>query len=429
MAPVADLLDDLDRRGLVHDTTDRAALAGRLAEGPITLYYGCDPTAPSLHVGNLIGLVLLRRFQDAGHRPIALAGGATGMVGDPSGRSDERNLLDEDTLSANVAAITAQMARIIDLSGAGAALVDNRDWTKDLTLLEFLRDVGKHATVNQMLARESVRTRLESEQGISFTEFSYMLLQAHDYLWLHDHEGCELQIGGSDQWGNILSGVDLVRRVRGRAVHALCWPLMLAADGSKLGKTTGARIWLDPALTSPYAFFQHWMQTDDADLRRHLAQLTLLPMDEVDAVVAAHEQDPARRTGQRTLALQVTALVHGEAEAAAAAEAAGILFGGDPRTASAAALAAVAAEVPGTALEPGEELAAGVELVPLLVRTGLAGSLGDARRQLGQQGIAVNGEKAPADRRLGPDDVLHGRWVLLRKGKRDWAVVSVAPEA
>jgi tyrosyl-tRNA synthetase len=429
MAPVADLLDDLDRRGLVHDTTDRAALAGRLAEGPITLYYGCDPTAPSLHVGNLIGLVLLRRFQDAGHRPIALAGGATGMVGDPSGRSDERNLLDEATLSANVAAITAQMARIVDLSGAGAALVDNRDWTKDLTLLEFLRDVGKHATVNQMLARESVRTRLESEQGISFTEFSYMLLQAHDYLWLHDHEGCELQIGGSDQWGNILSGVDLVRRVRGRAVHALCWPLMLAADGSKLGKTTGARIWLDPALTSPYAFFQHWMQTDDADLRRHLAQLTLLPMDEVDAVVAAHEQDPARRTGQRTLALQVTALVHGEAEAAAAAEAAGILFGGDPRTASAAALAAVAAEVPGTALEPGEELAAGVELVPLLVRTGLAGSLGDARRQLGQQGIAVNGEKAPADRRLGPDDVLHGRWVLLRKGKRDWAVVSVAPEA
>jgi tyrosyl-tRNA synthetase len=429
MAPVADLLDDLDRRGLVHDTTDRAALAGRLAEGPITLYYGCDPTAPSLHVGNLIGLVLLRRFQDAGHRPIALAGGATGMVGDPSGRSDERNLLDEATLSANVAAITAQMARIVDLSGAGAALVDNRDWTKDLTLLEFLRDVGKHATVNQMLARESVRTRLESEQGISFTEFSYMLLQAHDYLWLHDHEGCELQIGGSDQWGNILSGVDLVRRVRGRAVHALCWPLMLAADGSKLGKTTGARIWLDPALTSPYAFFQHWMQTDDADLRRHLAQLTLLPMDEVDAVVAAHEQDPARRTGQRTLALQVTALVHGESEAAAAAEAAGILFGGDPRTASAAALAAVAAEVPGTALEPGEDLAAGVELVPLLVRTGLAGSLGDARRQLGQQGIAVNGEKAPADRRLGPDDVLHGRWVLLRKGKRDWAVVSVAPEA
>ena len=429
MAPVADLLDDLDRRGLVHDTTDRAALAGRLAEGPITLYYGCDPTAPSLHVGNLIGLVLLRRFQDAGHRPIALAGGATGMVGDPSGRSDERNLLDEDVLSANVAAITAQMARIIDLSGAGAALVDNRDWTKDLTLLEFLRDVGKHATVNQMLARESVRTRLESEQGISFTEFSYMLLQANDYLWLHDHEGCELQIGGSDQWGNILSGVDLVRRVRGRSVHALCWPLLLAADGSKLGKTTGARIWLDPALTSPYAFFQHWMQTDDADLRRLLAQLTLLPMDEVDAVVATHEQEPARRTGQRTLALEVTTLVHGQAEAAAAAEAAGILFGGDPRTASAAALAAVAAEVPGTALEPGEDLATGVELVPLLVRTGLAGSLGDARRQLGQQGIAVNGEKAAADRTLGPDDVLHGRWVLLRRGKRDWAVVSVAPEA
>jgi tyrosyl-tRNA synthetase len=425
MAPVADLLDDLDRRGLVHDSTDRAALAARLAEGPVTLYYGCDPSAPSLHVGNLIGLVLLRRFQDAGHRAIALAGGATGMVGDPSGRSDERNLLDDAALSANVAAIKDQMARILDVSGAGGLLVDNRDWTKDVTLLEFLRDVGKHATVNQMLARESVRARLESEQGISFTEFSYMLLQAHDYLWLHDHEGCDLQIGGSDQWGNILSGVDLIRRVRGTSVHALCWPLLLAADGSKLGKTTGARVWLDPQRTSPYAFFQHWMQIDDADLRRMLAQLTLLPMDEVDALVAAHEQAPARRTGQRALAVAVTALVHGEAEAAAAAEAAGILFGGDPREASAAALTAVAAEVPGTALEAGEDLAAGVDLVPILVRTGLAASLGDARRQLAQQGIAVNGEKAAPDRRLGPEDVLHGRWVLLRKGKRDWAVVSV----
>ena len=426
MAAVADLLDDLDRRGLVHDTTDRAALAARLAEGPITLYYGCDPTAPSLHVGNLIGLVLLRRFQDAGHRPIALAGGATGMVGDPSGRSDERNLLDEAELSANVAAIKAQMARIVDLDAGGATLVDNRDWTTDLTLLEFLRDVGKHATVNQMLARESVRARLASEQGISFTEFSYMLLQAHDYLWLHDHEGCELQIGGSDQWGNILSGVDLVRRVRGRTVHALCWPLLLAADGSKLGKTTGARVWLDPERTTPYAFFQHWMQTDDADLPRMLAQLTLLPMDEVDALVAAHGEDPARRTGQRALAEAVTTLVHGADQAAAAAEAAGILFGGDPRTASPAALEAVAAEVPGTALEADEDLGAGVDLVPLLVRTGLAGSLGEARRQLDQRGIAVNGDKVAPERRLGSGDLLHGRWILLRRGKRDWAVVTVA---
>ena len=424
--PVTDLLDDLERRGLVHDTTDRAALAARLAEGPITLYYGCDPTAPSLHVGNLIGLVLLRRFQDAGHRPIALAGGATGMVGDPSGRSDERNLLDDEVLTANVAAIKAQMARIVDLDRPGALLVDNRDWTKDITLLEFLRDVGKHATVNQMVARESVRIRLESEHGISFTEFSYMLLQAQDYLWLHDHHDCELQLGGSDQWGNILQGVDLIRRSRAHAVHALCWPLLLAADGTKLGKTTGARVWLDPGLTSPYAFFQHWMQVDDADVPRNLAQLTLLPMDEIDAVVAEHAEAPHRRVGQRALAAAVTTLVHGATEAATAAEAAEILFGGDPREASPAALAFVAAEVPHTGLEAGEALSAGVSLAPVLVRAGLAASLSEARRSLDAGAVSVNGAKVPADRALGPEDVLHGAWILLRKGKRDWAVVAVS---
>ncbi|MDP1818953.1 MAG: tyrosine--tRNA ligase [Acidimicrobiales bacterium] len=419
-----DLLDDLDRRGLIHDSTDRASLGARMAEGPITLYYGCDPTAPSLHIGNLIGLLLLGRFQDAGHRPIALAGGATGMVGDPSGRSEERNLLDDAALTANVAVIKEQMGRIVDLDAPGAALVDNRDWTGRLTLLEFLRDVGKHVTVNQMLARESVKARLESEHGISFTEFSYMLLQANDYLWLHDHHACDLQIGGSDQWGNILAGIDLVRRVRSDTVHGLCWPLLTAADGTKLGKTTGARVWLDARLTSPYAFFQHWMRTDDADLRRFLAQFTRLPMEEVEAAVAAHEEAPQRRLGQRALAEHVTTLVHGVAEANAAGEAAGVLFGGDPRQASAAALAVVAQEVPGTSLEAGEALSGGVELAPVLVRAGLAASLSDARRQLQHQGIAVNGAKAAPDRQLGPDDLLHGRWVLLRKGKRDWAVVD-----
>ncbi len=423
---MSELLDDLVARDLVHDTTDRDALAARLDDGrPVSVYYGCDPTAPSLHVGNLIGLVLLRRFQDAGHHPIALAGGATGMVGDPSGRSDERNLLDEDVLSANVAAITAQMSRIVDLDAPGAHLVDNRDWTKDLTLLEFLRDVGKHATVNQMVARESVRIRMQSEQGISFTEFSYMLLQANDYLWLHDHLGCELQVGGSDQWGNILSGVDLIRRVRGTAVHALCWPLLTASDGTKLGKTTGARTWLDPGLTSHYAFFQHWMQIDDADLRRMLQQLTLLPLARIDAVLAEHEAAPHRRTGQRVLAHEVTALVHGEAAARTAAEAAEILFGGDPRAASAEALAFVAVEVPHTALEAGESLSEGVALPPVLVRAGLAASLSEARRQLADGAVSVNGAKVPADRALGPDDVLHGAWILLRKGKRDWAVLEV----
>jgi tyrosyl-tRNA synthetase len=423
---MADLMQELEQRGLVHDTTDRAALAARLAEGPIGVYYGCDPTAPSLHVGNLIGLVLLRRFQDAGHRPIALAGGATGMVGDPSGRSDERNLLDDDVLSANVAAIKAQMSRIVDLDAPGAALVDNRDWTKDLTLLEFLRDVGKHATVNQMVARESVRVRMESEQGISFTEFSYMLLQANDYLWLHDHLQCELQLGGSDQWGNILSGVDLIRRVRGKAVHALCWPLLTAADGSKLGKTTGARVWLDPGLTTPYAFFQHWMQTDDADLGRMLRQMTLLPLEGIEVLLAEHGEAPQRRIGQRALAEAVTGLVHGGQAAATAQEAAGILFGGDPRQASAEALAFVAAEVPHTGLAAGEDLAGGIPLAPVLVRLGLAGSLSQARKLLADGAVSVDGDKVPADRSLAPGDVLQGRWIVVRKGKRDWAVVDVS---
>ena len=288
-----DLLADLEARGLIQESTDRAALRARLtAPEPITLYYGCDPSADSLHHGNLIGLVMLRRFQDAGHQAIALAGGATGMIGDPSGRSEERNLLDDATLDHNVASIKAQIARIVDLDGGRGRLVDNRDWTQPITLLEFLRDVGKHATVNQMVARESVRARMASEQGISYTEFSYMLLQANDYLWLHDHLGCELQVGGSDQWGNIISGVDLIRRTRRATAHALSWPLLTAADGTKLGKSTGARLWLDPDKTSPYQFHQHWVQLDDSEVERQLQVFSLRPPAEIDDLVAAHTAAP-----------------------------------------------------------------------------------------------------------------------------------------
>jgi tyrosyl-tRNA synthetase len=423
---MSDLLEDLAARDLVHHTTDGEALAARLSAGPISLYYGCDPTADSLHVGNLIGLLILRRFQDAGHRPIALAGGATGMVGDPSGRSDERNLLDDETLSRNVAAIKDQMARIVDLEGPAGTLVDNRDWTGSLRLIDFLRDVGRHVTVNQMVARESVKARMESEHGISFTEFSYMLLQAHDYQWLHDNLGCELQIGGSDQWGNILSGVDLVRRTRAVAVHGLCWPLLTAADGSKLGKTTGARTWLDPGRTSPYAFFQHWMQTGDDDVRRMLAQFTLLPVEEVDALAAAHAEAPSRREGQRRLAREVTSLVHGAEAASAAEEAARVLFGGPVEGISAAALAAVAQEVPSTGLEPAESLDAGVDLVPVLVRTGLASSNGDARRHLAGGAVTGNGRPVDGETPLLGSDRLHGRWILLRRGKRQWAALDAA---
>jgi tyrosyl-tRNA synthetase len=348
------------------------------------------------------------------------------MVGDPGGRSEERNLLDPETLATNVAAIKAQISRILGSDG-GWELVDNLAWTAEVRLLDFLRDVGKHVTVNQMVARESVKARMAGEHGISYTEFSYMLLQANDYSHLHQSRGCELQIGGSDQWGNILSGVDLIRRRHGATVHALCWPLITGADGSKVGKTAGARVWLDPDRTSPYAFFQHWINTDDADLPRMLAQFTLLPMDEVDDVLSAHAEAPARRGAQRVLARAVTELVHGTAATAAAEQATDVLFGADPRQATAAALAAVAAEVPATTLAPGESLEAGVDLVPVLVRTELAGSQGDARRQLEQRGIAVNGEKVEPGRVLGPADVLAGRWILLRKGKKGWAVVDVAP--
>ncbi len=421
--PSATLLDDLEARELVQDSTDRAQLAARLATGPIALYYGCDPTADSLHVGNLIGLLVLRRFQDAGHRPVALAGGATGMVGDPSGQSDERNLLDAETLDANVAAIKTQMARILDFETGGAVLVDNRDWTADVTLLDFLRKIGKHVTVNQMLTRESVRARLAGEQGISYTEFSYMLLQAQDYLWLNEHLGVELQIGGSDQWGNIVSGIDLIRRVRGEAVHGLSWPLITAPDGSKIGKSTGARVWLDPARTSPYRFYQHWMQTDDRQVREYLAKFTLLDVSNVDELAAEHAKAPERRRGQTLLAREVTTLVHGAGAARAAEQASEILFGGSPVEADSDALAAVAAEVPTAPLGSDEDLAAGTDLVPLLVDAELASSRGDARRALEQGAVSVNGERAQPGRMIGKDDLLHGRYVVLRKGKKSYAVL------
>ena len=418
-----DLLADLDARGLFHDSTDRAALAARLAAGPITLYYGCDPTADSLHHGNLIGLIMLRRFQDAGHTAIALAGGATGMIGDPSGRSEERNLLDDATLDHNVAAIKAQISRIVDVTGERGRLVDNRDWTQPIRLLEFLRDVGKHATVNQMLARESVRVRLESEQGISFTEFSYMLLQANDYLWLHDHMGCELQIGGSDQFGNILSGVDLIRRKRHAAVHAFAWPLLTADDGSKLGKSSGARIWLDPVQTSPYQFHQHWIRLDDRQLEQQLKFFSLRPLADIEALLAEHAGAPERRVAQRALADELTALVHGSEAARAAGEAADVLFGGDPLRASPAALETLAGEVPSSSTTR-DALS---DTADLLAATGLATSKSDARRQLQQGGVRANGVVLGPDDELGGVPLLHGRYLLLRKGKRSYHLVEISP--
>ncbi|MCB0993101.1 MAG: tyrosine--tRNA ligase, partial [Acidimicrobiales bacterium] len=312
------MLEDLSARGLIHDTTDRGALAARLASGPIRLYCGFDPTADSLHVGNLVPLLALRRFQLAGHIPYALAGGSTGMVGDPSGRSAERNLLDDETLAHNLAAIRGQLERFLDFEGSNAArMVNNHDWTGPVSYLDFLRDVGKHVTVNQMVAKESVKNRMESGDGISYTEFSYMLLQGFDFMWLHENENVELQIGGSDQWGNIVLGADLIRRRSGGAAHALTVPLLLKPDGTKYGKTAGGEtMWLSPDKMSPYRFYQGWLGIDDGDVRKLLMFLTFRSPDECDEIASAHMSDPGARTGQRTLAADMTQLVHGPSAAA-----------------------------------------------------------------------------------------------------------------
>jgi tyrosyl-tRNA synthetase len=424
----ASLLQDLKDRGLVQDCTDEAGLAARLADGPITVYNGCDPTADSLHVGNLLGLLVLRRFQEAGHRPLALVGGATGMIGDPSGRSEERNLLDAETLDRNVAAIEAQISKVIDLSGgAGSgALVNNRDWTEGVTYLDFLRDVGKHVTIGTMLSRESVKNRMNSEQGISYTEFSYMLIQANDFLRLEADHGCQLQVGGSDQLGNMFSGIDLIRRVHQRPAWALAWPLLTAADGTKLGKTTGARIWLDPDKTSPYQFFQHWMGTDDRQVDPFLKQFTLLPLDEIAGVVAAHEAEPGRRLAQRRLAHEATALVHGRDEADTAVRVSELLFGADPTEATAPQLAGVGREVPNLTLDRAE-LEAGIDVADVLARDQfLVASKGEARRALAQGGVYVNGQRADEARRLTSTDLLHGRYVVVRKGKKAYGLVDAS---
>jgi tyrosyl-tRNA synthetase len=410
-----DLLADLEARGLIQDSTDRDALRARINAGPVGVYYGCDPSNDSLQIGNLIGLLVLRKFADAGHHAVALAGGATGMIGDPGGKSSERNLLDAVTLKRNYERIADQLRQI-----AGVTLVNNLDWTGSLTLLDFLRDVGKHASVNQMIARESVKARLESENGISFTEFSYQLLQANDYLNLLRHHEVEIQIGGSDQWGNLLAGVDLIRRADGKHVHAFTWPLLLRSDGKKFGKSEDGAVWLAADKTSPYQFFQYWMNVADADIERFLLQLTLLPVEECREIAAAHAQAPFKRYGQRRLAQEITTLVHGGEATAAAQEASEILFGGSPAGASQRALEFLASEVPTS------PFAHGLTLAAVLAATPLASSLSDARRTIDQGAASVNGGVVPADRPLTEADLLYDRWLLLRKGKRNYHLLDAA---
>jgi tyrosyl-tRNA synthetase len=386
------------------------------------VYVGFDPTADSLHAGNLLGQVMLRRFQLAGHRPVVLAGGATGMVGDPGGRSEERNLLDRPTLNHNVACVKKQLEKILDFDGPVAArMVDNATWTEPMGTLEFLRDVGKHFTVNQMVAKESVRARMESENGISFTEFSYMLLQANDFRHLCEFENVEMQMGGSDQWGNITAGTDLIRRRLSKSGYGLTWPLLTRSDGQKMGKSVHGALWLDPDKTSPYEFRQYWVQLPDEDVERFLLQLTLRSVDDIKVLMDEHRAAPEKRLAQRALATDVTTLVHGAAAEQAAAEAAQVLFGGDPTTASAEALAVVAREVPSSEMSR-EQLG---DQIAVLVQSGLAASNGEARRTLTQKGFKANGQTLEETKSLLEVDLLHGRYILLRKGKTNFHLLTV----
>ncbi|MCE9621993.1 MAG: tyrosine--tRNA ligase [Actinomycetia bacterium] len=421
-----DLLDDLAARGLVHDTTDLAALRARLAQGPIGLYIGFDPTADSLHVGHLVGQLFMRRFQLAGHRPFPLAGGATGMIGDPGGRSEERNLLEGDTLRHNVERIKVQLSALLDFEPGPcqATLVNNADWTAPVTMLEFLRDVGKHFTVNQMMAKDSVRSRIESEHGISYTEFSYMLLQADDFRHLYEAHGVELQAGASDQWGNIVAGVELIRRRLSAQAFAMTHPLMLKSDGSKFGKSVGGSVWLDPQRTSPYQFRQFWIQTDDAMIATYIKMLSLHPLEEIEALLVQQQSVPEKRLAQRALADELTKLVHGDGAAATAADAADVLFGSDPTTASAEVLAVVAQEAPSVTL-PAE--LDGQRVHELLIEGGVAKSISDVNRLLTQGAVRAGNRVLEADGLLRAADLLPGGYLLLRKGKREFLVGKVSP--
>ncbi len=415
------LLDVLTERGLVHEATP--GLADRLAKGPVTGYVGFDPTADSLHVGNLVPVMALAWLQRLGGRPIALVGGGTGLVGDPSGKRNERPMLPVEQIESNAAAIGRQLARFMSFEGANAArLLDNAAWLRPLTLMEFLRDTGKHFTVNYMLQKDSVKSRMDA--GISFTEFAYMLVQAFDFHHLFRTERCELQMGGSDQWGNITAGIELVSRREQVQVHGLVCPLLTTAGGGKFGKSEAGNVWLDPARTSAFRFYQFWINTDDRDVERLLKVLTFQPLPEIAEVMARQAADPGKREAQRHLAMDLTLRVHGEEVRRGVVQASAILFGGgDLRDADRVTLATVAGEVSvrpvaRTDLEPG------LSLVDALVATGLASSKADARRGLAGRGYSVNGEREAAERLLRTPDLLTGRYIVLQKGKKHYAMID-----
>ncbi len=422
-----DIYAELSWRGLIHQSTGEETLQAWLNEKPRTVYAGFDPTAESLHVGHMLPLVLLRRFQKAGHRPIALVGGATGMIGDPSGKSAERNLLSVEQLDANVAGIQNQMRQFLDFDSAdGAVLVNNFDWMRSFSYLDFLRDVGKNFPVNVMMAKDSVRARLEREDsGISYTEFSYMLLQAYDFVHLFDSYQCQLQIGGSDQWGNITAGIDLGRRMRQAQLHGMTCPLLTKSDGTKMGKTESGAIWLSAERTSPYAFYQYWFNVADEDAGKCLRFLTELGREEIEALDKSREEEPHRRESQRRLAEALTEMVHGPAGLESAQRATQIFFGGEIDTLSDRQLLEIFADVPSQQVSRQRLLATeGLNVVDALVEAGLCKSKGEARRVVTQGGAYVNNRRVEnSDRALGPDDLASETVMVLRSGKKKYALL------
>ena len=422
---MSDLYLDLSWRGLIHQATD-PRLGDWIRERPRTLYIGFDPTAESLHVGSLLPLMLLRRFQKAGHRPIALLGGATGMIGDPSGKSEERNLLSVEQLQANVAGVEKQMRHFLDFDPASAnpaILVNNFDWMRGFSYLEFLRDVGKNFPVNVMLAKESVKNRIDRESGISYTEFSYMLLQAYDFVHLHGAHGCELQAGGSDQWGNITAGIDLGRRMRSVQLYGFTCPLLTTSDGAKMGKTERGAIWLSPARTSPYAFYQYWINVADADVSRCLRFLSEIPREEIEALDTRREAGGAPGESQKRLAESLTELVHGASGLSSARRASEIFFGASIENLDDAQLGEIFADVPSSEL-PRAQLDAGLPLIDAIVASGLSKSKGEVRRKIEEGGVYVNNVRATdAARRLGTGDLASRSVMVLRLGRKNYALL------
>ena len=418
------LLEDLEWRGLIAQSTDRKELEAAVAK-PISLYLGVDPTAPSMHLGNLVVFLVLRRFQLAGHRPIALVGGATGLVGDPSGKNDERTLNEEKLVADWVAKIRKQVEKILDFKdkSASAKLVNNLDWTKPVSALELLRDIGKHFSVNQMLAKDSVANRL-STSGISYTEFSYQVLQAFDYLELYRRDQCRLQIGGSDQWGNIVAGLDLIRKVEGGSAHALTVPLLAKSDGSKFGKTAGGAIWLDENMTSAYEFFQFWLNSDDADMPKLLKVFSMKNRSEIERLIETLKVNPGAREAHRELAREMTTLIHGQKMAKSVEDAAKALFGqGEIEQLDLKTLDSALSQLPKTTIKKGDPYPTWVDL---LAATGVVDSKSAARRIVKEGGGYLNNKKVESeDFTPSKNDLLHGKYLLLRKGKRDLAAVEV----